>query len=228
VQPEVDAKHIKENMGEVSGQYDEVRALVQHVHTLNVSDQQPEKNSHISKIDGYKLSGLNNECTVQIRSSGMVVSKQAPYDSWEEFKTRAMEIWAACSPVYAEAKVARVSVRYVNKICLPINEGYLKFEEYLTNVPQVPKGMGQALSRFFNRVEFPLVDIKGLAIVAQVSQAEENGFLPVILDIDVMKPLDHFLDFHSEEIWDQLDDLRNKKNEAFVGSITAKTEALFK
>lgn len=228
VESRFDVGVLEQNVHCVPGGYGAPTSIVRHVHKLHFSpDQGEQREERKSEVEGFTLRNDELGYTVQLRTYGLVVSKQEPYGSWEAFKEHAKEVWFSLESLYGACEVERVAVRYINKICLPLENGVLRFEDYLVNDPQLPREMGSSISRFFNRVEFPIKGIGAFGIVSQASQEAEAGFLPVILDIDIFKVYSKGNLLPKSEVWSVLDSLRDEKNRAFIGSITDKTTELF-
>jgi len=182
--------------------------------------------SQNSRRIGFRCENKGKGFVAMFKIDGFVFSKLEPYTNWLDFSGAAKEFWEIYTRVLADYSVTRIAVRYVNRICLPLGEdGKVNLESYLVNDPKVPESAGDSLHGFFNRVEFPYQD-KALCVVTQASQPAEDGFLPVILDIDVFREIKG--DLKESAIWSSLDEIREVKNRIFVDSIENETMELFK
>jgi len=124
-------------------------------------------------------------------------------------------------------EVNRVAVRYINEMELPLP--LADFKEYLSAPPEVPAGLPQTLSGFFQRVVMADTVKDRMAAVSQafegVQATETADKITVFLDIDAFSQVSMSAD--SQEVWDKLDELREFKNNIFFEHLTDKTLELF-
>jgi uncharacterized protein (TIGR04255 family) len=174
-------------------------------------------------IIGYRFESSDKSRIVQFRTNGFTFSKMEPYESWEDMRNNAQELWALYVDVASPAEIIRVATRYINILRIPIPG--MEFEDYLTASPRVPKGLPQTLSSFLSRITVPNETISAAAIITQALEKPEEDCVPVVLDIDVFSS--QSFDVKGNSHWDMLEQLRDFKNDAFFSSITKKTEGLF-
>jgi len=176
-------------------------------------------------VSGYRSDNESLKTVVIFESDKFIFSKLAPYTNWNDLKSQAMNIWQIFKPS-KDLGFSRIATRYVNEINLPIVDGELDFDEYLTICPKIPKGMPDILIGFLSKVAVPYYD-EGITATVTLSSGNlppHPNKLSVMLDIDIFRAGQ--LALSDRELWAAMDILRDVKNTAFFGSITEKTKEL--
>ena len=171
------------------------------------------KHSEVRKL-GYVLYTQDRDWAVQGRLDGFTLSKMKPYGHWAELRDEARELWDSYKDVVAPQSVIRLAVRYINRIELPLPS--LDFEDYILTAPNIADDIPQGLSQFFFRLVIPKPDDNITAIITSTldSIEEETNILPYIFDIDTFIVANY--ESSSDEIWFDLDRLRDFKNLIFL------------
>jgi uncharacterized protein (TIGR04255 family) len=169
---------------------------------------------------GYKAECHDRQYIVQIKKTGITISKLAPYLDWADLKKEATILWNLYSEALPKHLVTRVATRYINQLELPLADDF-KFEKYLTSSPTIPGNIEAGMSSFFTRLVVPSPRFKAVAIITQNLGERKDNALPLFLDIDVYRDL--AAPITNDEMWAILDSLRLLKNEVFFKSITAST-----
>jgi uncharacterized protein (TIGR04255 family) len=177
-------------------------------------------------VDGYIFTSGDNREVFQARIDGFTFNRLKPYDKWEAFRDEAGKLWRLFRELMSP-EIVRVGLRYINKFDIPLFPDPLRdFSEYLTAAPIVPENLPQGVSSFLTRVVIHNPKIDAAAIITQAfEQIIDPKFIPIILDIDTFKQKDRI---DEEEAWQDLEELRQFKNEIFFSSITERTKELFK
>src|SRR5438445_7655322 len=87
---------------------------------------------------GFRFITADGIQIVQFRRDGFTFSRLAPYTRWEEVFDEASRLWKIYTGTVPCEEVARVAVRYINRLLLPAVQR--KLSEFLTALPPVPKG----------------------------------------------------------------------------------------
>ena len=174
---------------------------------------------------GFLFRSHQENKVVQARINGFAFSKLKPYENWESFRSEAHDLWRSYAKIVKPMKIARISVRYINRIEIPL---HLKdFTEYILTHLQIAPNLPQAISQFFIRFEIPNAEIPATAIIIQtIEKPTDQNRLPLIFDIDVLRENEYPVD--SSEVWTDFEKLHVFKNEIFFQSITDKTKELFR
>lgn len=182
---------------------------------------------------GFRLSNVEASKQVVIaRLSGLTVSLLPPYTTWEDLCDTAREVWnaykAACRPI----NVTRIAVRYINRLDLP--DTLSQVTEYLQVFPTLSaKFPGYQPSDYFMQLIVPQDDMDSVLIVNSgrvPPPSEKPEVLSLILDFDLFRDVTA-QPWEVEDdapIWDFLERLHTRKNEAFEASITDKVRELIR
>lgn len=178
-----------------------------------------------SKIDGYRFRSPETNKIVQVRLDGFTFNKLKPYESWDVFSAEAKELWNMYSGLAQPIKVTRLALRYINRIEIPLP--IKDFREYILNAPDISPNLPQSLNHFFMRVVIPYHEVEATAVITVTMDEQVNPQqVPIIFDIDVFKGRSYKSD--DADIWQDLEKLRNLKNEIFFDSLTDIAKEMFK
>jgi uncharacterized protein (TIGR04255 family) len=169
---------------------------------------------------------------MQIQLDRFAYSALAPYDEWESFRGEAMDLWRLFRETHHPTQVARVAVRYINRIDIPLKDadprGSLQLGDYFKTYPQIAEGLAHyTMAGFVMQVLVPQLDIESMLVINQaVVPPLQPGVLSVVLDLDLFREVRWNPD-DDGLVWGFFDTLRQRKNEAFEASITENTRELF-
>lgn len=177
---------------------------------------------------GYRYDFKDAPYVLQCRVNGFTFSRLAPYEDWATMKVFAQELWEIYREATKPHAVARIAVRYINNIALPLP--IADFSEYLRVSPDLPPELPQMLSSFLQR--YLIVDDTCEDCAAAVTQVLEEqsvvaNKVPVILDIDAFRTFRAGLSPSSNEVWTALDKLHDFKNRIFFNYLTEKAIGMF-
>ena len=164
-----------------------------------------------------------NNIKFQFRKDGFSLNYLSPYSNWEEFFTLGNAFWEIYKNIFNVSQVEKVSLRYINEIKIPLPIG--DFEDYIVNVPPIPKCLPQNYSHFFMQIEVPC-DNGFVALVTEtVLQQKEKYVLPFVLDINIQKFIRS--EFTNKVFKEEFNYMRRLKNLIFEDFITDNTRNLF-
>lgn len=177
-----------------------------------------------SKRVGFLFRSGDGKQIFQARRDGFTHSRLAPYERWSTFQAEARRLWTQYRAVVSPTRIARLAVRYINRIDIPLP--LRDFKEYLRTVPDVSADLPQGLTGYFMRLAIPQDDIKCLCLLneAIIDPAGPN-VVSVVLDVDVFRTAD--LPMNEDDVWSFIDILRDRKNQIFEACITDKARELF-
>jgi uncharacterized protein (TIGR04255 family) len=164
---------------------------------------------------GWRFHRSDGARVIQLRRDGVTFGVTQGYTTWAEAKGFARGVVERYCGWAGNASVARIAVRYINVLAVPVGED---FDLYLTAGPRVPPGVPNILSAFLHRVVIPFSQDRASAIVTQALEQLGDATVSVVLDIDVWT--ESRLQMDALEIWTTLDVLRDIKNRIFFGSVT--------
>lgn len=178
---------------------------------------------------GYSFTSKNKQHVLQVRFDGFTFSTYAPYDRWEILRDEAHRLWELYRSAAKVENVTRVAVRYINRIDIP--EKSVDLGNYLNTRPHVPDDMPNEGDKgaFFMQLLLEQDDLGCMLIVNEspVASPDENT-TSIQLDLDLYR--EQFEEPWSADddgtIWSFLEQLHDRKNEAFEASITDQTRRL--
>lgn len=172
-------------------------------------------------VNGYFFKNEEATQVVQFRLDGFAFSRLKPYQHWKSFRDEAERLWEVYKGL--APSVARVAVRYINHIDLPVP--VMRLEDYFNFSPRWPAEERFHGSAFLSRVEVVEPPSQARAILTQaLLPPKGQTALTVLLDIDVFKELPFDLDYKAA--WQTVDQFQAMKNDLFFGMITEKTREL--
>ena len=219
------------NINEISqGNLDEIHLLIKEKYpnkrkvfnfssSIDLQESGSISNDTKSEFKGVIFSNKNSQKQVQYRNDGFSLNFLSPYSNWNEFFNEAVELWNIYVSILKPTKVNRIALKYINKIDipLPINN----FQDYVTNMPPIPKSLPQMYNHFFMQIQVPCEDSRYSAVITETMETPTNKIIPFILDIDVFKNVEN--DFEINDF----NYLRDVKNIIFEDFITDNTRKLF-
>ncbi|MEG4285781.1 TIGR04255 family protein [Microcoleus sp. A006_D1] len=169
---------------------------------------------------GYIASHDDKKQILQLRLDSFAFSRLAPYDCWENFRDEAKRVWNIYKSVTDPEAIARLALRYINRLDIPLPVGDIK--EYLRTFPEVSPDLPQGLSGYFMQLQIPQQSLGTMLVINQaIVSPPTPDFVSIILDLDL------FLeeDIPNDEIglWHILEQMHEQKNIAFEACITDRT-----
>ncbi len=174
---------------------------------------------------GYQCISEDCRQIVQPRVNGFVFSRLRPYDRWATFKGEARRLFELYTTQFGARAVQRLAIRTINRLDIPARR--VDFKEWIRTGPEISPALPQGLAGFFMQLQQPYDDVKAQCIINEtLAPPEMPNTVAVILDIDLVRVEEIPQD--PEKLWALLDQLRDKKDEIFLGCITQKMMETFK
>jgi uncharacterized protein (TIGR04255 family) len=151
-----------------------------------------------------------------------------PYTQWEDFRPKIWQALAAYREVAEPEGIARVGLRYINRITLDRVVPVTELGTYFMIPPRLPEtGPPTRMLAFFNRKEAEFLD-KPIRIVVTFADMEprspdQSAFL---LDIDIISIMSD-APLPLSEIEDVLEDMKTRHRQVFESLITDESRRLF-
>lgn len=181
-----------------------------------------ESKQSLPTVLGVIFSNHDDTRKVQFRKNGYSYNMLNPYTDWEEFSEEAFRYWEVYKKELRPNYIERIALRYINKINIPTNN--LDFDEYINNIPDIPKILDDRLSSYFMRMVAPCKENGFEAIITETIEKPSADEVPFILDIDVYKSKKMSIEI---DLKDDFNIIRKNKNLIFESLITQKTRKLF-
>jgi uncharacterized protein (TIGR04255 family) len=215
--PESALSGLEECAGRITDKYptrEEIRSQQLQV-TLGASAQ---SNLGASRREGFFCKTTDGHRVVHLKLDGFGFSELTPYSSWDSFFSEASRLWQDYVRTIGARPVDKWSIRYINRFSWPEGE---RIEDYLKVYPNVPKGLPKQLRRCFLRLEMPVTKPSKGLFTQQVFTAPppEAGKVSVVLDHEFTYSA---LSLTESDLWAQIQQSREIKNEFFRASVTKK------
>jgi uncharacterized protein (TIGR04255 family) len=181
---------------------------------------------------GIKLTAADGSGLVILNVEFLSMSRFAPYQGWDEYRTRATGIWDDWKSAIGYRKISRVGVRYVNRIDIPATSTQLPIKDYLTVFPSVPAGL-PAPTGFATQIVGPLAELQAgdgrfqLVATTAVIPSPLVNHLGFVVDIDISRDQTGGAPQKDADLWSLIDRMRIYKNDVFERCITDRARALF-
>lgn len=175
---------------------------------------------------GFKLTSDGGEFVAQAKVNGLSFSVLAPYPGWTAFLAEFEEVWRLWSKAVGRKPIARIGVRFLNRIDIPQGEDeLLQSDDYLNvgvKLPDITRDgalgwQAAAVSQIPN-TPFKLRVGCGQTEPALINHAAYLLDLDLFCDVDVPQT--------DNDIWSLLSDAKVVKNRVFEECITSRTRTL--
>jgi uncharacterized protein (TIGR04255 family) len=172
------------------------------------------------QLRGYVFRSADRLTIAQFRRDGFTFNRLRPYTSWDELRPEALRLWELYRKTADPPPCARLSLRYINQIEIPIPGADLT--DYFILLPGFPADISTPMTEFLTRIVLVDPELNAGATVVLASQVGPNPNLAVIiLDIDAYRQVPDGI-VH-DRVPQALSDLRALKNRIFFGSVTETT-----
>ncbi|MFV1994680.1 MAG: TIGR04255 family protein [Verrucomicrobiales bacterium] len=220
--PDLDFSDILENAIGRFGEHYPTRIKIMR-HTLRMSLEEDDHPSldEADSTTGLRFDNPEGNQLIQVRQDGFSFNRLAPYVSFDDYLPEVRRCWELYREVFQPVMVRRISLRYINRILIPISgDGTAPLGEFVTVAPRLPEIEGVSMAGFMSQVQLRETDHELIANMTLTGQpiADGNTDAPMILDIDTFQ--NGSFDPDSQEIWDSFDLLRRLKNRIFRGSLS--------
>ena len=193
---------------------------------VEFKDGKQPSHKTLPTIRGFKLTSNDATEIALMRPTGLSISQLAPYPGWDDFFDRFMRDWKVWKSVVGFREIARVGVRYINRIDIPATAEVVHHEHFLEIYPYVPDIFGP-LTQYAVQTQSIIQDLKlTLTVNSGVVPSPILNTMSVLLDFDFARNLDP--PQSDDDLFALLVNIRSKKNEFFEACVTSKSRELFK
>ena len=171
-----------------------------------------------SSAIGFRLTNPKGDRVLQVRKQGFSYSHLHPYTKWPTFIAEMRPLWEQYMGALRPASVTRMAVRYINRILVP--QG-VDLDLYLNVTPRLLTNVCNEVEGYFLQLVLPQRDLgnEWKAILnTGLEPSPASDVMSVLLDIDVFCEKTFPID--SDNMWNVLSQLRDRKNLIFESAIT--------
>ena len=163
---------------------------------------------------------------VQVRPNGFSFNRLAPYSSLDDYLPEIERTWRLYVELAHPLVCRAVRMRYINRIELPLTEGRVNLDEFLTAAPRPADEAALHLSGFFQQQDVVETATGHQAVVVLAPQPHTQDRLPLIFDITATAS-DDVEPGNWPAISGKMAQLRNLKNLIFRKTLTERCLQLF-
>jgi uncharacterized protein (TIGR04255 family) len=151
----------------------------------------------------------------------------APYPGWDAFHETIVRDWQVWRPIAKPKKLARIAVRYINRLDLPLDgNGLVNLHDYLRFYAEFPENVtGPSLYTACQQVLKVGEDELMVSLNLVTTPPALVDHLSCVLDLDIYRETD--VPQSDEDLWDLLARMRHHKNRLFEALTTDRAKALF-
>ncbi len=196
-------------------------AAIESANYPNVTEIKDFNNA--SQLIGLEIVDKEFKQRLKLQTNQFTFSRLNPYPGWHNFQPEAKRLWKLFSNVTDLIQINSLSLRYINRIDLPVLP-FNDLGEYLNTLPKFNTSVTGEPNNFFMQLQIPQKDIQADLIITEalIDEPKIKDKLSLILDIDVIKKALASKD----NIWELLEQFHDRKNVVFEDSITAKIRGL--
>ena len=175
---------------------------------------------------GKRMVSEDGANVVLLTPNFLTTARLPPYPRWEALYDRARENWDKWLEVVGPRQLARVGVRYINRIDIPIPDGgTINLGEFVTFQPDTI-ALGLPVAHFFTQATLGTWKEHWLVNIATAtSPVSVPNAVSILLDIDVHRLSG--LPVPSDDPWPMIAEAREIKNDVFQRALTDKAKGLF-
>lgn len=195
-------------------------------HLFQPRGEEPAKHTTMREIQALQFQKQDNTQLVQVRSTGYSFNRLAPYSTLDDYLPEIEKTWMQFVRIASPLQIRAIKLRYINRILIPLMDGKLDLDGYLTVGPQLPDESNLTFIGFFNQYAAVESNTKAKANVVLTIQPTAGDKLPLIFDIGVEQE-----GAGAVEDWpwvrDKILSLRGLKNRIFKNTLTNQCRNLF-
>jgi uncharacterized protein (TIGR04255 family) len=173
-------------------------------------------------IERLQFVSADENTIVQIGPELLAVNSLRPHLGWPDLRDTLLQVLAAYRSIAAPAGVAMAAVRYINRVELPLRQGFA-LERYFAVLPALPEGVQQTVSTFLVHTEVGYEDPPALFRFRFGTTESKSDAAAFMLDYEHLVHGDDAPSFEALPAW--LDAGHERIERAFYGSFTSGTHA---
>jgi len=188
-------------------------------------DNKQVANTDVAREIGHRYSSADMTELLLLFPKSIAVSQLAPYPGWVSFFGRFVRDWTLLKRALGFQPIARVGVRYINRIDVPCDSPIVKHEEYLNIYPNVTDKYGP-LTAYAVQTEVFMEDLECKLIINSAAVPSPIlNYASFVIDQDIARDVN--VPQREDDIVKLIEKIRIRKNEVFESCVTDSARALF-
>lgn len=196
-------------------------------HTVQHAPAAPPAVQVEGGLFGLRFRDKKGSRVAHFTPTGLVVNWVKPYPGYAKCLPKVKALWALYEQHFGPIAVETVSMRYIDRINVPLKNGTVNLSDYLNLGPILPNIEGLSVAGFNQVVEFQKAPEQIRTRVNLATLNPEDHALPVILDHEAFINLKQQKDRSTQAIWPAFEQAHTWSSQFFHGSLTKRCIALF-
>jgi len=172
------------------------------------------------RVVGRRYHSRDEKFVLQLRPDRFVLSRLAPYESWNKLVEEARRVWKVYVESVSPIQTVRVAVRYINSVTTPTVVA-TQWNAHLRKVGDLPEGIPATVETHFQRTQIVNSARDARVVLSIAIEPGPSAVLNTTIDIDAFSEL--HLSCADDRIWNRLAKLRDLKNLVFFKTLAEKT-----
>jgi uncharacterized protein (TIGR04255 family) len=178
----------------------------------------------VTQQPGVRFLSEDRKGIVQLAPNQLSIHRVNGYMGWVNFRPQILGALDLYREIAKPAGVARIGLRYLNHVELPV--GTIELQDYFRLAPEVPEPIPQGFSAFLTQMTIPYLNSESglpessLRITFGTADSDQPDKMRFILDLDMSTPEGPLA---VEAAADWLDTSHARLDEAFTAAFTEKT-----
>ena len=177
---------------------------------------------------GMRFRNRKGTQVVHFTPTGLIMNWVQPYPGYTKCIAKVKRLWKVYAKYYGPISVETVSMRYIDRIQIPLAKGSVNLGDYIIIGASVPNIAGLSVSGFNQVTEYQKMPENIRTRVNLATLNPTDHVLPVLLDHEAFIDLKGQKDRTDKAIWPSFDLAHQWSLQFFHGSLTPKCIALFK
>jgi uncharacterized protein (TIGR04255 family) len=183
--------------------------------------------THQSKPIGYKLVAANAVDVLIVNAFSFVVSRLAPYVSWEALIDDVRQNYELYLKVVGRRPVTRLGARYNNRIDVPnVSMKERGWSDFVRILPSIPKEIASDVGIYYMNVQ-PTFQDTNVKLIINTGPVTEVLLDHTSIQLDIDAFMDSDMPTRVDGLWEKFAQMREVKNSVFESCITDATRKLF-
>lgn len=219
-----------DDIARVSNKFSPLYPQYHRVENVNIevqlsADQKSVPTAETNREVGHRRSSSDMTELLVLWRSSFMISQLAPYPGWDDFFQRFVRDWKVWKRVMGFRTIARLGVRYINRIDIPVSGPIVEHETFLNVYPKLPDILG-SVGAYAVQTVLKIEDIGcQLILNSAVVPAPILDHASFVIDQDIVKDVDP--PQSDKAIYELLKEIRVKKNDIFEACISDRARELF-
>jgi len=175
--------------------------------------------------DETRFMASDEKLYVSVRPYRVSVHCHSPYNGWDQYSVAISNTVSACKNVLGDLKIARLGLRYINRI--EFGDSAVVLDRHFNYRPTLAEGMPGEFGSFVVGVQFVYKDSNDSLRLRMKDDSSQPGNAIVWLDLDYFTNTPDQVPFSQDAVEKWMVRAHDRVESVFEASITDETRDLF-